>query len=388
MKQVRIGILLSIIVSSIFVTCYGGRIPYRIFQCTLLVPVICFGYTLYVYERFRIYQRVHHKTLVKEEPEEYLLEVGNEDVITYEHIKLNFFEENSVVLGVEPIRECYLLPGEKKNYKTSVLCRYRGNYAIGVKSVQVTDFIHLFTITYPIKEPYEVTVLPKITVLEKCFFLEESLDEKQGSCFCQSEVKEMDMEIRPYIHGDELRFIHWKATAKYGELFTRKQMNKAKQGVGIYLELIEEEGEHRLAKEDRMLETALSIAYYCVKNDTKCSMVYEQGEIKTFSISGLREFEQFYQNTAQLFFRGKMSTSQLLESFVPAQDQIVILFSLALREEILECAAVLANKNQKVTVIVAGEEPSDWEAGCFGFLVIFLPFDSDIKKLLEEGVLL
>ncbi|HAU88494.1 MAG TPA: hypothetical protein DCW90_24390, partial [Lachnospiraceae bacterium] len=181
MKEVRIGVILCILLSGFFVTFYGGTIPYRFFQCSLLVPVLCLIYTAYVYARFKIYQEVEHNTLVKEEIADYTIQVGNEDYIMYEHIKLNFYEDNSRVLDVEPFRESYLLPGEKKEYKTSVLCRYRGNYAIGVKSVQVTDFMHLFSITYPIKEPYNVTVLPKTISLDKCFFLEEDCDDKQGN---------------------------------------------------------------------------------------------------------------------------------------------------------------------------------------------------------------
>ena len=91
MKQVRIGVILCILLAGYFVTFYGGIIPYRLFQCALFVPISCLIYTLYVYERFKIYQQVGHKTLVKDEAADYLIQLANEDFITYEHIKLNFF---------------------------------------------------------------------------------------------------------------------------------------------------------------------------------------------------------------------------------------------------------------------------------------------------------
>ena len=385
MKEVRIGVILCILLSGFFVTFYGGTIPYRFFQCSLLVPVLCLIYTAYVYARFKIYQEVEHNTLVKEEIADYTIQVGNEDYIMYEHIKLNFYEDNSRVLDVEPFRESYLLPGEKKEYKTSVLCRYRGNYAIGVKSVQVTDFMHLFSITYPIKEPYNVTVLPKTISLDKCFFLEEDCDDKQGNGLFEIKKQEPDVEIRPYLPGDEKRMIDWKASAKYKELFTRKNMNIVKQGVIIYMEMLPPKEMERLAVEDKLLECVLAIAYYCVNHNTRCSMVYEEGEICLHEIRDLAAYDSMYQETAQLCFRGKLSADALLEECIPEENQIVVLVVLQIGDSLLKCISSFEEQKQKIIVLVMGEEPEEWDGSMIHALVLFIPSDGDVKKILEEG---
>lgn len=40
---------------------------------------------------------------------------------------------------------------------TRMYCKYRGTYPVGVKSVSVTDFLGLFTITYPMKSQIRLT---------------------------------------------------------------------------------------------------------------------------------------------------------------------------------------------------------------------------------------
>lgn len=384
MKQVRIGVILFIFLTGLFVTLYGGMIPYRLFQFALLVPVICLAYTLYVYVRFKIFQEVEHKTLVKEQTADYLIQLGNEDVITYEHIKLNFYEENAQVLDMDSFRECYLIPGEKKEYRTSVLCKYRGTYSIGVKNVQITDFLHLFTIQYPIKEPYQVTVFPKTVYLDTCFFLEEDYDEKHGISLFQEQQQEPDSEIRPYVPGDEKRMIAWKASAKHKELFTRKRINGIKQEVCLYMEMLPSK-ENRIAVEDKMLECSLAIANYCVTHFTKCQLIFEQTGVKVQKIQDVLSYHTFYQETAELSFRGSLSATSLLGEVVPENNQILVLLVLDLTDELLESISVFTARNQRVIVLVVGEKPEGWDGTQADALILFIHKEDDVKKILEEG---
>lgn len=384
MKLVRIGVILFILLSGFFVTCYGGMIPYRLFQFALLVPVTCLLYTLYVYIQFKIYQEVEHKTLTKNETADYLIQIGNEDAITYEHIKLNFFEENSQVLDMEPFRECYLTPGEKKEYKTSVLCRYRGTYAIGVKSVQITDFLHLFSIQYPIKESYKATVYPKTVLLEKCFFLEEDYDEKHGIALFQDKRQEPDSEIRPYMPGDEKRLIAWKAYAKYQELFTRKWINGVKQEVSLYMEMLPPE-ENRIAIEDKILECALAISNYCVCNYTACQIIFEQSGVRVHQMRDALDYHAFYQETAELSFRGSLPAERLVEEVVPQSNQILVFLVLAVTDALLESVSAFTARNQRVILLVQGKEPEGWDGTRADALILFLMQEDDVKKVLEEG---
>lgn len=385
MKQVRIGVILCILLAGYFVTFYGGIIPYRLFQCALFVPISCLIYTLYVYERFKIYQQVGHKTLVKDEAADYLIQLANEDFITYEHIKLNFFDENATILDVDSLRECYMLPGEKKEYNTSLLCHYRGNYSIGVKSIQVTDFLHLFSITYPFKETYKVTVLPKKVSLEKCFFLEQDWDQKAANQTYSLEQQELDTEIRPYIPGDDKRLIQWKAFAKYQELFTRKYTTCVKQEVSLYIEMRLADEEHRIAIEDKMLESALAITDYCIHIGTQCHVIYEQGEVKVLDIRDYVSYEAFYESTAQLRFRCLLSAEELVQAVVPNEKQIIIFLVCQISDSLLECISNLRDSNKKVVLLVCSEIDERYKKFELDIPVLFVPYHGEVKKLLEEG---
>ena len=77
----RIVLILCIIAAGILASTYGGRISYSIFYFMLAIPVVSLLYTMIVYSRFRFLQKVAITTLVKEEPADYMFQLGNEDFI-------------------------------------------------------------------------------------------------------------------------------------------------------------------------------------------------------------------------------------------------------------------------------------------------------------------
>ena len=388
MKSVRIIVVLGILLSGTFVTFYGGVVAYELFYLSLAVPLFCFLYTLYVYMRFKIYQLIDSKTLVKEEKTEYFVQVGNEDFITYENIKLNYYDNYSIIENADSLRECSLPPGKRQEHRTSLLCRYRGEYPIGVKSVQITDFLHLFHITYPIQEPYQVTVLPKLLELSKCFFLSENLDDKVGETQQVQKQLERGIELREFRQGDEVKMIHWKASARFGELMTRKWNDKEKPEVLLLMELVPTKQENAIIREDKMLEATLAIALYCINNHTVCHLIYEQGTLKQKELRNLTTFHEFYESTSKLYFQGKIPMEKMLENVPIRQNQMVVLLVFAVTQELLERVGVLAMESRQVVVLVFGERPENWNAQQLDVIFLFLYNDADVKCSLEEGEVL
>lgn len=385
MKLVRIGIVLGVILSGVFVTFYGGSIPYRLFYFFLAIPLLCFFYTLYVYLRFKVFQSVGHKTLVKEEAAEYTVQVGNEDFITYENMKLIFYEDYSVIQDVKNFCEYCLMPGEKKEYKTTVLCKYRGNYPIGVKAVQVTDFLHLFHITYPIYETCKVSVLPKIVDLGACFFLEENIDEKRVSTGISLEQPERDVETRPFQNGDDKRMVNWKVSAKYQELLIRKWTGVSKREVTLLMETLSYDQEDPIAFEDRMLECILAITYYCVKQNTLCHVVYEQEELRQQDIYDYVSFDTFYQSTSTIFFRGKLPMEQVIANYPLLENQVAVILTATVTDSLLEAVGEMVSENIKAVILVLGEKASEQKPVVAGAEFLFLGEGVDLRRALEEG---
>ena len=87
----RIILVAVIIAAAVFASFYGGNIPYALFYLTLCAPVISFLYTVYVFIRFKLYQDISERTLVKGEATDYSFRLSNEDFISYQQIQVQFY---------------------------------------------------------------------------------------------------------------------------------------------------------------------------------------------------------------------------------------------------------------------------------------------------------
>ena len=161
--------LLFIIGSTVLVSFQGKAVSYLLFYFSLLLPLLALLYSLYVYFRFKIVQNVEH-LVVKGQKVPYQLILGNEDFLPFTDITLHFYTDMATMqynsTDPEPEHLC-LLPHDQKRIETKMYCRHRGTYPVGVKSVTVTDFLGLFTITSPMMSQVRLTAKPRILPLER-----------------------------------------------------------------------------------------------------------------------------------------------------------------------------------------------------------------------------
>ena len=194
----RLLSLLFIIGSAVFASYFGGNISYALFYVAVFIPIISFLYTLYVYVRFKIYQSMDNYVVVKGDWNNYSFIIANEDFIAFRNVKVNFLHGQSSIKKTEESMEYSLLPSDKERMETQLRCNYRGEYHVGVDSIQVTDFLYLFSITYPIKSKLKVLVLPRVLSLEQLGIAPSLIDPKNPVNHSNTTEEELDTEIRRY----------------------------------------------------------------------------------------------------------------------------------------------------------------------------------------------
>ena len=99
MLRNRLILAAAILATGVFASFYGGNIPYTLFYLTLLLPVISFLYTVYVYLRVKVYQEIENMVLVKGESTGYTFRVANEDFLSYQNLRIRFFTGMSQPTG-------------------------------------------------------------------------------------------------------------------------------------------------------------------------------------------------------------------------------------------------------------------------------------------------
>ena len=132
MRRNRIIALGLLILSLIAISFYGGPVSYGFFFFMLVTPAVSALYTVVVFFRFRIYQKIATKVAVAETPVTFYYSLQNEEFFSFAGIKTDFFTDYSSLTGLDPDIEYELFPHTGIEKETRLICRYRGAYEVGI----------------------------------------------------------------------------------------------------------------------------------------------------------------------------------------------------------------------------------------------------------------
>ncbi len=361
----RLLVVLLIVLSGVFASFYGGNISYALFYLSIVLPIISFLYTFYVYIRFRLYQEIGKHVVIKGELTPYSFTIGNEDVITFNRIKVNFLWDKSTILNGDSVKEYTILPNTQKTMETMIRCNYRGEYFVGVSSVEIMDFFYLFRITYPVQSKLKVTVLPRIVYLDHLSLIPSLSDLKRSAYYSIKDKERVDIETRPYQRGDSKKLIHWKASAKRAELFSRKLVSDPKQEIVILMDLNSNHINEmdRMIYEDFAIESTLAIAHYCSEHHTLVHIIYENGSLNHVAIKNPSDFLVFYNMCGTLLFHSKVPFERILDESGPRfmDSGYLILVTYSLKNSYLSILR-LQEQGAKIVVIYISDKEKEEES--------------------------
>ncbi len=351
--------LLAIVLTGVFASFYGGNLAYAMFYFTLTVPVVSLIYTVFVFSRFKLSQETKSWHTLKGEYMPFDIRVANEDFIAYTGIKLNFLTENSNLSGIDMDTTYMLLPQESVKINADICCKYRGEYEVGVGSVEVTDFLRIFSITYPMLTKKRLSVLPKLIPLERLVLTQNESDTKQGKATGVSDTMVLDVNMKKYSVGDSRKLIHWKASARRGELMSRTYSIPEKLPIAVLADLspLELDKQSTINVEDKIIDVLLSVSDLCLRTRTKFFTYLDfQGE-SIIDVDTSSDFEQLYHLSSKLKFNSKKSASMLLTELITVKSEafLGIIVTTKLTHDLLTACkdAVVAN-DVKLTVIYIG----------------------------------
>jgi hypothetical protein len=360
MKINRLIFAVAIVGSSVFASYFGGNISYALFYLSIFIPIIAFLYTLYVYFRFKIYQKMDAYLVVKGDWIEYSFVIANEDYITFRNVKVNFLGDKSTIEASHQIAEYSLLPSESERLETRIKCNYRGEYYVGVDSIEVTDFLYLFRITYPISSKLKVVVLPRIVPLEQLGIAPPQTDVKNPLRASNSAAEELDTEMRKYNSGDSRKQIHWKASARMRELITRKYQHIPKAEIVLFMDLmmIKEEELKVVIAEDKIIESVLAISNFYAQRGTPSQIIYEMDGKKSIDIHSKEDFNAFYKACVHIRFDSHIPVDELLAERLLRGDEgmfcVVATHNLT-KELYLAAMQVISNGNHICILLVSDD---------------------------------
>src|ERR1700683_4648819 len=112
----------------------------------------------------------------------------------------------------------------------------RGKFTIGPLRVRVADAFGLVEISRSFSTTSTLVVTPRIYPLPRATAPSSWLGEGDGGMRTISPVGEDAAAPRAYQSGDPLRRVHWRSTARYGELMVRREEHQWRNSASVFLE--------------------------------------------------------------------------------------------------------------------------------------------------------
>ena len=154
------------ILSVIGISLRGGAVTYGFFAVLTLIPVVCAVYLIAVLNLFHIYQELDQRFVTVNEPVHYRFALVNECPLIFAGIRVRFFTSLSSITDLDDETEYELAPNSRIEKETRLICRYRGEYKVGIKEIEIQDFLRLFRIRYKNRDCMRAFVKPQLVTTD------------------------------------------------------------------------------------------------------------------------------------------------------------------------------------------------------------------------------
>ncbi|MCF3118179.1 MULTISPECIES: DUF58 domain-containing protein [Streptomyces] len=113
--------------------------------------------------------------------------------------------------------------GGRREVSYRVRSDLRGRYPLGPLQLRLTDPFGMCELTRSFSTYDTLTVIPRVEALPPVRLTGEAKGYGDGRNRSLALAGEDDVIPRGYRHGDDLRRVHWRSTARYGELMVRRE---------------------------------------------------------------------------------------------------------------------------------------------------------------------
>ena len=318
MKLNRILYLSLLIITFTFVYYYGGKVPNMLFYTVLVLPIVSYIYMLIGYFMLKYEQSLDNDLIFKGDKVTFTVNITNRSFFILPYISISFLNDKGGVIQKHKINNISLQPFSKREVSIDYIYKYRGDFKLGVSTIEVQDFLGIFKFTLKNKTPLYITVYPQIIDIDEFYLSSGYLSDNVSSIGGGQEDISTIEEINKYNYGDSLRKIHWKLTAKTNELMIREYEKVGSRSAILILDLQSNnfEVEKNAAIEDKLLETTIAILRYCIYNDAEVKLIYDSKGINAINYSNSLDFQKAYEALAKVEFNQKTSFKDIIESEV------------------------------------------------------------------------
>jgi len=172
-------------------------------------------------------------------------------------------------------------PGGHRQLSYQLRSDARGKFTVGPLRVRVADAFGLVEINRSFSTTSTLVVTPRIFELPRATAQSSWLGEGDGGMRTISAIGEDDTAPRQYQDGDGLHRVHWKSTARYGELMVRREEHQWRNSASVFLDTRRSAhaGSGPASTFEFAVSAAASIGAHLAGEGFRARLITEAGEI-------------------------------------------------------------------------------------------------------------
>ncbi|RAG81451.1 DUF58 domain-containing protein [Streptacidiphilus pinicola] len=161
----------------------------------------------------------------------------------------------------------------------------RGRYPLGPLQLRLGDPFGLCELTRSFTAADLLTVVPQVQALPSVKVLGEWSGFGDSQARAVALAGEDDVVPREYRHGDDLRRVHWRSTAKYGELMVRREEQPLRHHATVLLDTRDRghRGAGPASSFEWAVSAAASVALHLLDRGYEVRLLTDTGEQTTAS---------------------------------------------------------------------------------------------------------
>ena len=172
-------------------------------------------------------------------------------------------------------------PGGHQELSYQIWPEARGRFGVGPLRIQVADTFGLVKTAKSVHAMSTLVVTPKIVALPRPAGALAQPVARRGGTRTISAVGEDDAAPRTYRDGDSLHQVHWKSTARYGELMVRREEHQWRNSASVFLDTRQcaHAGRGSTSSFESAVSATASIGAHLAEEGFRARLITEAGEI-------------------------------------------------------------------------------------------------------------
>lgn len=369
-----------------------GLIPYLIFNIIFLTFLLSFIWASYIKRKITGFQKYDEKDYYVDDFIEIKSIIDNDTLLPTPQIEVVDKTIEKISKEKSTTFVFSLMPLSREFTIENVKLKYRGIYELGPLEVKITDVFGIFTWQYKIYTDVKLKVYPRVKEIN--FFSLNSM-QSYGTLNTMQKAYEDNTsisDIRKYKEGDNFKRIHYKVSAKKGELYVKNYDMTGSASAYIFLDFKSNcfLGENSKELEERAIESAASIAAYLLKKIVSLNMYVNSSNVYYTSIRDTKDIKSFLDILCEIKPDGEFAISELIEKrikFIKKGSTVIIVTGNISNKDVETYCYIKESGYDFIIIYVSDfmiENDINEKILSCGIIMYKINSNSDIKEALEK----